>query len=80
MFLSDGVGHHHKEQTFDQANGPPALFSSFDAVLHGDTERVEKYLAGFLKPHTMLAPSGAILCLVPLESNGDHAVIVIINL
>ena len=54
VHLSCGVRHHEKETALDLSKRLPALLAIHDTILHGNKQRVEEHLTGFLKTDAVL--------------------------
>src|ERR1039458_8530246 len=70
--LSCRVRYHQEQTALDQSKRLPALLAIHDAILHGNEERIKKYLAGFLETDAVLALVGEVLRLIPLEPDSGH--------
>ena len=70
--LSCGVRYHQEQAALDLSKRLPALLAIHDSILHGNEERIKKYLAGFLEIDAVLALVGEVLRLIPLEPDSGH--------
>jgi hypothetical protein len=69
IFLPNGVGDHEVQQPTGQAKGVPALLSIYEAIRHGQVQRITEDLNRFLEAHPMLNLIGMVVVLIPMNGS-----------
>jgi hypothetical protein len=75
--LSHRVRHHQEQIPPNLAKRLSALFAINNAILHKNTKRIQKHMAGFFETNLVLALIGEVFYLVPFEPDSWHNNIII---